>query len=82
MFRRSVLIIALLFCLPTLWEALIPQTTTWEDVGIRFLIALPVAGILVSLVRLASHPQEEPAKEDAGSDVTAISGGTDRMSDD
>ena len=81
MFRRSVLIIALLFCLPTLWEALIPQTTTWEDVGIRFLIALPVAGILVSLVRFASHPQEETDNDDDSSDATAISGGTDRMSD-
>ena len=58
MFRRSVLIAAFLFCVPVLWSALVDQTMTWESVGVRFLIALPVAAVLLALVRLAAR---EPA---------------------
>lgn len=54
MFRRSVLIVAFLICAPVLWGALVDGSVTLESAGIRFLIALPVAAILVGLVRHAS----------------------------
>lgn len=64
MFRRSVLIIAFLFCAPLAWAAFVDQSVTWENVGTRFLIALPVAALLVGLVRLAARP--DPARKSSG----------------
>lgn len=64
MFRRSVLIVASVFCAPVLWSALVDGSVTWESAGIRFLIALPVAGILVALVRLASARKEPERPHD------------------
>ena len=66
MFRGSVLLCALLFAAPTLWQALVDQTISVETALIRFLIAVPVAAILLGLVRSAmdkpstDHP---PARE-------------------
>jgi hypothetical protein len=53
MFRGSVLLCALLFSLPTLWQALVDQTISVETAVIRFLIAVPVAAVLLALVRTA-----------------------------
>ena len=53
MFRGSVLLCALLFAAPTLWQALVDQTISVETALIRFLIAVPVAAILLGLVRSA-----------------------------
>ncbi len=64
MFRRSVLIVAFLFCAPVLWAALVDGSVTLESAGIRFLIALPVAGILVGLVRYASTHRAPASAED------------------
>jgi MFS-type transporter involved in bile tolerance (Atg22 family) len=55
MFRRSVLICAVLFCAPVLWSALVDQTVSLETAGIHFLIALPMAGVLIWLVRVAAR---------------------------
>lgn len=54
MFRRSVLILAFLICVPVLWSALVDGSVTLESAGIRFLIALPVAAALLALVRFAA----------------------------
>lgn len=60
MLNRSVLIVAFLICIPVLWGSLVDQTVSLEAAGIRFLIALPVAAILVGLVRLAMRtPQPD-----------------------
>lgn len=53
MFRGSVLLCALLFAAPTMWQALVDQTISVETALIRFLIAVPVAAILLGLVRSA-----------------------------
>lgn len=66
MFRRSVLIVAFVICLPVLWGALVDQSVTLDAAGIRFLIALPVAAILVGIVRLAFRPA--PAAPDVPAD--------------
>lgn len=58
MFRRSVLIVAFLICVPILWSALVDGSVSLESAGIRFLIALPVAAVLVGLVRLATRAPE------------------------
>lgn len=58
MFRRSVLIVAFLICTPILWSALVDGSVSLEAAGIRFLIALPVAAVLLGLVRLATHRSE------------------------
>lgn len=71
MFRPSTLIVALLFCGPTLWQALVTQSTSWDEVGIRFLIALPVAGILVGLVRLAFGQSRSAGSSDSDAGARA-----------
>jgi hypothetical protein len=57
MFRGSVLLCALLFSAPTLWQALVDQTTSVETAAIHFLVAVPVAAVLIALVRLAMDRQ-------------------------
>lgn len=74
MFRRSVLIVAFLICVPVLWSALVDQSVSLEAAGIRFLIALPVAAVLVGLVRLATRapePSPDPADTDTAAHDTA-----------
>jgi hypothetical protein len=63
MFRGSVLLCALLFAAPSLWAALVDQSISVDSAVIRFLIAIPVAAVLLGLVRSAmrkpppsSHP--------------------------
>jgi len=63
MFRRSVLIVAFVICIPILWSALVDGSVSLEAVGIRFLIALPVAAVLVGLVRLATRAPAPDASE-------------------
>lgn len=58
MFRGSVLFCALLFSLPTLWQAFAEQTLPVETAVIRFLIAVPVAAILLWLVRTAMEHRQ------------------------
>lgn len=66
MFHRSVLIVAFLICAPILWSAVVDESVTLESAGIRFLVALPVAGILVGLVRLAARPTEKDVVDTDG----------------
>jgi hypothetical protein len=54
MFRGSVLLCALLFTAPSLWQALGEQTISLEVALVRLLIAIPVAAILLGLLRLAA----------------------------
>jgi hypothetical protein len=58
MFRGSVLLCALLFSLPTLWQALGEQTISVETAVIRFLIAVPVSAVLLWLVRAAMEHRQ------------------------
>jgi hypothetical protein len=57
MLRGSVLVCALLFSAPTLWQALVEQSISFEAAAIRFLLAVPVAAVLLGLVRSAMNKQ-------------------------
>lgn len=65
MFRRSVLIIAFIICIPILWAALVEESVPLEDAGIRYLIAVPVAALLLGLVRLAARTSEPESDSDS-----------------
>jgi hypothetical protein len=58
MFRGSVLLCALLFSAPSLWQALVDQDVSVDHALIRFLIAIPVAAVLLGLVRYAMRKQQ------------------------
>jgi hypothetical protein len=65
MFRGSVLVCALLFSAPTLWQALVDQSISVDAALVRFLIAIPVAAVLLGLVRMAMRKQ--PVRPEAPS---------------
>lgn len=54
MFRGSVLLCALLFNAPGIWQALALQTVSLETVAVHFLLTVPIIAVLLYLVRLAS----------------------------
>ncbi len=56
MFRGSVLLCALLFNAPVIWQALEEQTVSLESATIHFLITVPVMAVLLGLVRMAAQP--------------------------
>jgi hypothetical protein len=67
MLRGSVLACAALFCLPSIWQAVVTQSIPLETAMIRFLIAVPVSAALLGLVRLAARRQSagpDPSAED------------------
>jgi hypothetical protein len=53
MLRTSVLVMAALFSAPVLWQGLVAQTTSVDTAIMHFLIAVPVAGFLLALLRAA-----------------------------
>ena len=55
MFRGSVLLVALLFSAPVLWQALVSQTVALDTAVLRFFIAVPVAALLLAGVRFAGR---------------------------
>jgi hypothetical protein len=69
MFRGSVLVCALLFSAPSLWRALVDQDVSVDQALIRFLIAIPVAAVLLGLVRFAMRkrpPDPDGAQSHGG----------------
>ena len=63
MFRGSVLALALIFSAPTIWQALADQTISVQAALVRFLIAVPIAAVLLGLVR-ASMRRTQPKQPD------------------
>ncbi|HZC72968.1 MAG TPA: hypothetical protein VE442_19885 [Jatrophihabitans sp.] len=59
MFRGSVLLLALLFTAPVLWQALVTQTVGVDTALLRFFIAVPVAALLLALLRFASRRRHD-----------------------
>lgn len=57
MLRGSVLLAALLFSAPTFWQAFVRQDISIDTAIVRFLIALPVAAVLIGAVRVATRPR-------------------------
>lgn len=62
MLRGSVLLVALLISAPVLWQALVDQTVGVESAVIRFLIAVPVAAVLMAMLRMASDRRDARAR--------------------
>ncbi|HEV7204468.1 MAG TPA: hypothetical protein VGN18_07630 [Jatrophihabitans sp.] len=58
MLRGSVLLLALVFAFPTIWAALVDHTITVDTAVVRFLVALPVAAVLLALVRMATRDRD------------------------
>lgn len=57
-FRPSVLFVALLFSAPVLYQGLTDDSITMATVLTHFLVAIPVAAVLLALVRLAMTSRE------------------------
>jgi ABC-type glucose/galactose transport system permease subunit len=55
MLRGTVLLLALAFCAPTLWAALVDHTISLDQATVRFLIAVPVAAVLLAALRGATR---------------------------
>ena len=55
MLRGSVLVAALVFSAPTLWQAFVRQDISIDTAIVRFLIAVPVAAVLIGALRLATR---------------------------
>ena len=53
-FRPSVLFVALLFSSPVLYRGLTDESMDMTTVLTHFLVAIPVAAVLLALVRLAA----------------------------
>jgi hypothetical protein len=62
MFRGSTLLLALLISSPVLWQALTDSSISATAAVVRFLIAIPVAGVLLGLVRTAASHREAPRR--------------------
>ncbi|MGN6608928.1 MAG: hypothetical protein ACTHMS_18195 [Jatrophihabitans sp.] len=54
MFRPSTLVVALIFAAPVLYQGFTDPHADTVAVLLRFLVALPVAAVLLGLVRLAA----------------------------
>ena len=54
MFRGSVLLLALLISMPVMWQAFVGQTIGIDQALVRFVLAVPVAALLLGLLRLAA----------------------------
>jgi hypothetical protein len=59
-FRWSTILLALLLSAHVLWQGFIAQTIPAESAVIRFLLAVPVAAILLGLVRAATAKGQAP----------------------
>ena len=58
MFRTPVLVLALLISSPALWQALVSGSMPIQTALIRFLIAIPVAAVMVFAFRAATGPTQ------------------------
>jgi hypothetical protein len=81
MLRIEVLLAALLVSSPTLYEALVTGDTSVDTALIRFLLAIPVCGIGLLMVRklfdaYASHGSNELGTGQAGQRNAASSAGS------
>ncbi|GAB2468515.1 hypothetical protein GCM10027265_17050 [Jatrophihabitans fulvus] len=58
MLRWSVLGLALIVSLPTFYQGLVAQTISVDTMLIRFLVTLPIVGILLGFVRSAMRQRQ------------------------
>jgi hypothetical protein len=74
MLRASVILAALVFNAPIIYQALGPQTINVDEAIMRFIITLPVAGILIGLIRMATTHHDDGADELAHGERTDVDG--------
>jgi hypothetical protein len=60
MLRKCVIVAALIFNAPIIWQALGPQTVDVDQAAIRFLLTIPVAAVLLGFLRAATMTPPEP----------------------
>lgn len=65
MVRPAALLLALAFTAPTIWDALVNQTVDVQTMLVHFLIAVPVAALLLGLVQLAA--KRAPTEQESDS---------------
>ncbi len=70
MFRPSTLVVALLFSAPVLWQGFSDPNADLVAVLLRFLVAIPAAAALLSLVRLAATRAAASQHHDKGDSTT------------
>jgi hypothetical protein len=61
MLRGSVLLCALLFNAPLIWQALAEQSVSLQTATIHFLITVPVVAVLLGALRAAAAPPRRPS---------------------
>ena len=66
MFRGSVILFALAVNALTIWKALYLQTVPVETAAIRFLVALPICGVLLWLLRTAMASRPKSSRDSTG----------------
>lgn len=55
MLRGSVLLCALLFNAPVIWQACVDQTVSLDAAAVRFLITVPIVAVLLTALRVAAN---------------------------
>jgi hypothetical protein len=63
--RGSVLLCALLFNAPLIWQALAEQSVSLDTATVHFLITVPVVAVLLAFVRAAATPPRPPSRRSA-----------------
>jgi hypothetical protein len=58
MLRGSVIVLALALCGPILWQSFMDQTISVQAALVRFLITVPIAAILLALLRSAAKKND------------------------
>jgi hypothetical protein len=71
MFRLSAIVLALVLSGQSLWMAFIDHTMSTDAALLRLLIAIPVAGVLIGILRMVTdHRHARPAKQNADPRLT------------
>ncbi|HEY3736439.1 MAG TPA: hypothetical protein VGL26_03275 [Jatrophihabitans sp.] len=73
--RWGVPLLAALFTLPSWYQALVRHSGSVQPVLLRFVVALPVAWLLLTLVRVAARVPTPEVEEPAAAQDTLVQGG-------
>lgn len=60
MIRPAVLVLATLMAGPAIWSALVTQTLDVQSALLRFLIAVPIAAVMLALLRIIVESYRRP----------------------
>ncbi len=68
MFRPSVLLLAIVLSAPAMWSGFVSQTMGATEALVRFLIAIPVAAVMLALLRAVTAGYGKRVARRPGSD--------------